>query len=104
MSQSFFFKFSIKTLWRPGKPQYFFFFDFIFYVKFLLTFFQVLKKSGAIGLHVLATHGLFSGDSIQTIRTHVNFIKKIVVTNTIPQKRNQEELKDILCVQDVSGK
>ena len=67
-------------------------------------FFQVLKKSGAIGLHVLATHGLFSGDSIQTIRTHVNFIKKIVVTNTIPQKRNQEELKDILCVQDVSGK
>jgi len=64
---------------------------------------EVLKKSGAIGLHVLATHGLFSGDSIQTIRTHVNFIKKIVVTNTIPQKRNQEELKDILCVQDVSG-
>ena len=71
---------------------------------FFSLFFQVLKKSGAIGLHVLATHGLFSGDSIQTIRTHVNFIKKIVVTNTIPQKRNQEELKDILCVQDVSGK
>ena len=69
-----------------------------------LHFLQVLKKSGAIGVHVLATHGLFSGDSIQIIRTHVNFIKKIVVTNTIPQKRNQDELKDILCVQDVSGK
>ena len=69
-----------------------------------LHFLQVLKKSGAIGVHVIATHGMFSGDSIQIIRTHVNFIKKIVVTNTIPQKRNQEELKDILCVQDVSGK
>ena len=69
-----------------------------------MIFFQVLKKFGALDVHILATHGLFSGDSINILRTHANFIKKIVVTNTIPQTRNEKELNELLHVMDVSGK
>lgn len=52
----------------------------------------------------MATHGLFSGESMQILRANSNFIHKIVITNTIPQTKSKDELKDMVHVIDVSGK
>merc|ERR1712004_644087 len=46
---------------------------------------ETLRKFGASGVHFLATHGIFSGSSIETILLNTDFIRKIVVTNTVPR-------------------
>ena len=52
----------------------------------------------------MATHGIFSGSSIETILLNTDFIRKIVVTNTVPQVANRAKMPDILQVIDISGK
>ena len=52
----------------------------------------------------MATHGIFSGASIETILLNADFIRKIVVTNTVPQVANRAKMPDILQVIDISGK
>ena len=69
-----------------------------------LFLFQTLRKFGASGVYVLATHGLFSGASIETILLNADLIRKIVVTNTVPQVTNRTKMPDILQVIDISGK
>ena len=66
-------------------------------------YFQTLKKFGAIGVYFLATHGIFSGSSMETILQNKDFIRKIVVTNTVPQASHRVKLPDILQVIDISG-
>ena len=68
-----------------------------------LFLFQTLRKFGASGVYVLATHGLFSGASIETILLNTDLIRKIVVTNTVPQVTNRTKMPDILQVIDISG-
>ena len=70
----------------------------------IFFFFQTLRKFGASGVHFLATHGIFSGSSIETILLNADFIRKIVVTNTVPQVANRAKMPDILQVIDISGK
>ena len=41
---------------------------------------------------------------MQILRANSNFIHKIVITNTIPQTKSKDELKDMVHVIDVSGK
>jgi len=64
---------------------------------------ETLRKFGASGVHFLATHGIFSGSSIETILLNTDFIRKIVVTNTVPQVANRAKMPDILQVIDISG-
>jgi phosphoribosylpyrophosphate synthetase len=67
-------------------------------------FFQTLRRFGAIGIHILATHALFSGNSAEIINSNLDIVKGVVVTNTVPQVRNVERLSEVLQVIDVSGK
>jgi len=66
---------------------------------------ETLRKFGARGLHVMATHAIFSGQSLEILQAHSDFIRKIVVTNTVPQNHAKAKLycQKYLEVIDVSG-
>ena len=51
----------------------------------------------------MATHGLFSGNSIEMIKENSDFIRKVIVSNTVPQDNSKEKLGELLHVIDVSG-
>lgn len=46
-----------------------------------------LVRNGAKGVIAVATHGIFSGQAIDRINNN-DFIKKVIVTNTLPQAEN----------------
>ena len=54
---------------------------------------------------ILATHGVFSKSALKTLESFGDFVKAVVVTNSIPQTRVIESgrLKDKFYVLDVSG-
>ena len=53
---------------------------------------------------MLATHGVFAGNIVKQLdELSEGFLKRIVVTNSIPQERNQQLMPN-LDVIDVSGK
>lgn len=61
-----------------------------------------LKEKGALGVIAVATHGVFSGPAIQRINDSDDILK-VIVTNSLPQKRNLEKIKNNkLVVVDVS--
>jgi len=62
-----------------------------------------LKKHGAVGVYIMATHGLFSGNSVDIMKENSDFIQKIVVSNTVPQTSHQAYLPNLLHVIDISG-
>lgn len=64
---------------------------------------ETLKKHGAVGIYIMATHGIFSGNSIDIVKENSDFIKKIVVSNTVPQVSHLTYLPNHLHVLDVSG-
>jgi len=65
---------------------------------------ETLRKFGALGVHVMATHGLFSGNSISILNEHRDFIQKIVISNTVPVSDEvEEQLGDLLFTIDISG-
>lgn len=49
---------------------------------------KTLRNGGATRIYVVATHGLFSGDSCSNIME--SFIDEVIVTNTVP---NEEKIK-----------
>jgi hypothetical protein len=55
---------------------------------------------------ILATHGVFSKSALKMLESYGDFIKAVVVTNSIPQARIIESgrLKHKFHVLDVSGK
>lgn len=54
---------------------------------------KILQKLGATQVSVWATHGIFSGDAYDAIEK--SSIKKIYVTNTLPQKRSSSRIEVI---------
>ena len=52
----------------------------------------------------MATHSILSGNSVEVIQENSDIIKKIVVSNTVPQTENKDKLPDLLEVIDISGK
>jgi len=62
-----------------------------------------LKKHGAVGVYIMATHGIFSGNSVNMVKENSDFIKKIVVSNTVPQASHLTYLPNHLHVLDISG-
>jgi len=64
---------------------------------------ETLKKHGALAVYVMATHGIFSGNSVDIVKDNSDFIQKIVVSNTVPQADNLACLPHHLHVLDVSG-
>ena len=51
---------------------------------------SILKENGASYIFMLATHGLFSGPALERIKA--SDFNKIVVTNTISQKRRYSRM------------
>ena len=51
----------------------------------------------------MATHGIFSGNSVEIVKDNSDFIQKIVVSNTVPQSANEAFLPKHLHVLDISG-
>lgn len=66
----------------------------------------MLKHEGASELYFFATHGVFSSDSVSIIRQLKceGILNAVIVSNSIPQNGNKEQLSDVLTVVDVSGK
>lgn len=64
---------------------------------------ETLKKHGAIGVYIMATHGIFSGNSVGIVKENSDFIQKIVVSNTVPQTSHVAYLPNHLHVLDISG-
>ena len=62
---------------------------------------KLLKREGVTKVYALVTHGIFSGDAIDRLRG--NHLDKIVVTNSIDQKRHKEQLGDKLDVLEVAN-
>ncbi len=61
---------------------------------------EVVMKSGAKDVIAAASHGLFVGEAFERIRKSP--ISRVVVTNSIPPQRAQNELGEKLTVLDVS--
>ena len=51
----------------------------------------------------MATHGIFSGNSVGIVKENSDFIQKIVVSNTVPQTSHVAYLPNHLHVLDISG-
>jgi len=45
-----------------------------------------LAEAGALEVYAMVTHGILSGNALETIRAST--LKKLIVTNTIPQDEN----------------
>jgi ribose-phosphate pyrophosphokinase len=48
---------------------------------------KVLKEHGALSVSCFATHGLFSGKSLDIIKK--SQLDQVIVTNSIPAKENE---------------
>ena len=65
---------------------------------------EVLDREGAKDVYFLATHGVFAASAPQVIADYDDdFLKAIVVSNSISQERNKNIIGDRLHVIDVSG-
>lgn len=49
---------------------------------------ELLEKEGALEVHAYITHGIFSDNAIERINK-CSALKSIIITNTLPQNRNQ---------------
>jgi len=63
---------------------------------------EVLRTQGSGQVYVFATHGIFSGPCAQILLESPN-LEKLVVTNSLPQAKNEESLGTKLEVVDISG-
>eukprot|EP00092_Neocalanus_flemingeri_P090097 GFUD01114091.1.p1 GENE.GFUD01114091.1~~GFUD01114091.1.p1 ORF type:complete len:336 (+),score=93.80 GFUD01114091.1:329-1336(+) len=63
---------------------------------------EVLNSHGSGHVYVFATHGIFSGPCAQILLESPN-LEKLVVTNSLPQARNQTSMGSKLEVVDISG-
>lgn len=66
---------------------------------------HILKENGAVDVYMMACHGVFSGNAFKNIKD--SSFKKVVVTNTLDQKRHEPKIeengiKDRVDVVDVS--
>ena len=52
-----------------------------------------LAEAGAADVYAMVTHGILSGTALETIRSST--LKKLIVTNTIPQGENQAKCDKI---------
>lgn len=68
-------------------------------------FFQTVQRGGALSVTVLATHGVFSKNALKILESYGDFVRAVVVTNSISQTENVEKgrLKNKFHVLDVSG-
>lgn len=66
----------------------------------LVTATEALKKSGAKAIYVAATHGIFSNDAVDKLKSAP--IDRLYVTDTFPQQRAKEALGDRLQVVSVA--
>lgn len=66
----------------------------------LITAVRALKDSGAKGVYVAASHGVFSKDALPNLKDAP--IDKLYVTDTFPQRKAQEVLGDKLRVVSVA--
>lgn len=58
---------------------------------------EILKDSGCEGAWIMATHGIFSGSAFQKLN-ECDFIKKVIVTDSVPQDReNCSKLEILTC-------
>jgi len=64
---------------------------------------KILKQHGANNIFIGATHGIFSDSAVEDIADSP--IDEVVVTDTIPQKENIKELKNlkVLTVSEILG-
>jgi ribose-phosphate pyrophosphokinase len=62
---------------------------------------KLLKREGATKVIALVTHGIFSGDAIDRLRSRD--LDKIVVTNSVDQTEHQELLGDKLEVLEIAN-
>lgn len=66
--------------------------------------YQVLQREGAAELYFLATHGIFCNSALEFLSSLDNqFLKAIVVSNSIPQNESKAVLGARLHVVEVSG-
>lgn len=68
----------------------------------ILLALQVLQDRNARNVYVFCTHGLFSSDALENLNDVPN-LKKIVVTNSIPQEQHKAYFEDKIDVIDISG-
>lgn len=61
---------------------------------------KLLKKEGATTVYALITHGVLSGNAIETINKSA--LDKVVVTNSLPQEEHQQRCRK-LEVLDIGG-
>jgi ribose-phosphate pyrophosphokinase len=52
-----------------------------------------LAENGATKIYAIVTHGILSGDALQTVQDSA--LDKLIVTNTLPQKENQAKCSKI---------
>jgi ribose-phosphate pyrophosphokinase len=60
---------------------------------------RLLKRQGATKVYALVTHGIFSGEAMDRLRS--KDLDKIVVTNSVDQREHKELLGDKLDVLEV---
>lgn len=64
---------------------------------------EVLEREGAASVHFLATHGLFSAGCVDVVKSYdPDFLKAVVVTNSIPQDEVKKLLPSLHII-DVAG-
>jgi ribose-phosphate pyrophosphokinase len=54
---------------------------------------QHLAEGGATKVCAIVTHGIFSGNALETVETSA--LEKLIVTNTLPQRENQQRCTKI---------
>lgn len=72
--------------------------DMIDTAKTMISACKILKNDYDCGdIYLMATHGVFSGDSISLIESN-NYIKNIIVTNSIDQSENMYKCKKLIVI------
>lgn len=66
----------------------------------MATTVEVLNKSGAKAIILVASHGLFSGKALERLKDGP--IDRVIVTDTVPQKRSKQYLGDKLHVAPIA--
>jgi ribose-phosphate pyrophosphokinase len=62
---------------------------------------RLLKREGSTKVYALVTHGIFSGDAMERLKT--KDLDKVVVTNSVDQREHKEILGDKLEVLEVAN-